>query len=140
MKHLNADLYQKSFKNLKKRQQKAKLLLLLAPPEKIELTDESILSALTIELKQASLRDAVKNVMSDLDLPKKRVYDLALTLKRIISHHKAVGVMFIANSKDFYKFKNWLSRPQVRPAALLRSSSEAIALRIGRRKHQKRLL
>ncbi|MEM7619223.1 MAG: 16S rRNA (cytidine(1402)-2'-O)-methyltransferase [Pseudomonadota bacterium] len=61
---------------------KGEIVILTSPPEKCNIDDNNILEALKNELKSNSLRDSVKRVCADFDLPKNRVYNLALTLSK----------------------------------------------------------
>jgi 16S rRNA (cytidine1402-2'-O)-methyltransferase len=61
---------------------KGEVVLLVAPPEAREATDDMIVERLTAALASESLRDAVKVVAEALKVPRTRVYDIALGLKR----------------------------------------------------------
>lgn len=61
---------------------KGELVLVIGPPVAQEVDDEQILSHLERLIEHGtSVRDSVSQVMSDLNLPKRRVYDLALNVK-----------------------------------------------------------
>jgi 16S rRNA (cytidine1402-2'-O)-methyltransferase len=61
---------------------RGEMVILVAPPALVEVTDEAILSSLRPLLAEQSLRDAAKAVADDLGVAKGRVYDLGLALKR----------------------------------------------------------
>lgn len=60
---------------------KGEVVVVVGPPLDRLITNADILEALVEALAEMSLRDAVKHVAQILDVAKKRVYDLALTLK-----------------------------------------------------------
>jgi 16S rRNA (cytidine1402-2'-O)-methyltransferase len=57
---------------------KGEVVILVGPPQKIEVTDEEITAQLAPALKEMSLRDAAKAVAEALGVPKSRVYELGL--------------------------------------------------------------
>lgn len=68
---------------LSSRELKGELVLIIGPPIIAEVTDEDIEQALKNHLTEgASVRDSVQDVMTGMNLPRKRVYDLALKLKK----------------------------------------------------------
>jgi 16S rRNA (cytidine1402-2'-O)-methyltransferase len=65
------------------REVKGEVVILVAPPsEPGEVTDAAISERLADALETMSLRDASKAVAEDLGVPKARVYDLGLAMKR----------------------------------------------------------
>ncbi len=68
---------------LETRDLKGEIVFIIGPPLEAEITDEDINEALKNHLSEgASVRDSVSEVMTGMNLPKKRVYDLALKLKK----------------------------------------------------------
>lgn len=68
---------------LSTRELKGEIVFIIGPPLKAAITDEDIIKALTNHFKEgASVRDSVHEVMSGFNLPRKRVYDLALKVKK----------------------------------------------------------
>lgn len=68
---------------LEKRDLKGEIVFIIGPPLTAEITDDEITEALKNHLSEgASVRDSVSEVMTGMSLPKKRVYDLALKLKK----------------------------------------------------------
>jgi len=68
---------------LENRDLKGEIVFIIGPPLLAAITDEEIAEALKNHLSEgASVRDSVSEVMTGLNLPKKRVYDLALKLKK----------------------------------------------------------
>ncbi|MGH1407017.1 MAG: 16S rRNA (cytidine(1402)-2'-O)-methyltransferase [Rhodomicrobiaceae bacterium] len=68
---------------LEERDLKGEIVFIIGPPLEAEITDEDINEALKNHLSEgASVRDSVSEVMTGMNLPKKRVYDLALKLKK----------------------------------------------------------
>jgi 16S rRNA (cytidine1402-2'-O)-methyltransferase len=62
---------------------RGEFVILVAPPNAgTEATDETIRSHLSTALADLSLRDAVKAVSEGLSVPRTRVYDLAIAMKR----------------------------------------------------------
>lgn len=61
---------------------KGEVVLLVAPPGDQEVTDDIIAARLVPALSSLSLRDAAKAVADALKVPRARVYDIALGLKR----------------------------------------------------------
>jgi len=63
---------------------RGEIVLLLAPASKDEaaLDDDEISALLAAEMQNGSLRDAVKSISVRLDLPRNRVYDLAVALRK----------------------------------------------------------
>lgn len=68
---------------IEERDLKGEIVFIIGPPLEAEITDEDINEALKNHLSEgASVRDSVSEVMTGMNLPKKRVYDLALKLKK----------------------------------------------------------
>jgi 16S rRNA (cytidine1402-2'-O)-methyltransferase len=68
---------------LETRDLKGEIVFIIGPPLEAEITDEDINEALKNHFSEgASVRDSVSEVMTGMNLPKKRVYDLALKLKK----------------------------------------------------------
>ena len=68
---------------LEARDLKGEIVFIVGPPLIAEITDEEIIEALKNHLSEgASVRDSVSDVMTGMNLPKKRIYDLALKLKK----------------------------------------------------------
>jgi 16S rRNA (cytidine1402-2'-O)-methyltransferase len=61
---------------------KGEMVILVGPPLAQAVTDDAILTRLEALLAEMSLRDAAKAVADELDVPKSRVYDLGLALRR----------------------------------------------------------
>lgn len=61
---------------------KGEVVIVVAPPGDIEVSDAMIEAKLTPALEDLSLRDASRVVADALHIPKARVYDLALAMKR----------------------------------------------------------
>ena len=61
---------------------RGEVVILVAPPEAADVTDAMIEAGLGPALERLSLRDAARAVAESLNVPKARVYDLALGLKR----------------------------------------------------------
>lgn len=61
---------------------KGEAVILVGPPQELEISDEAIASRLTAALSEMSLRDAAKAVADALGVPKGRVYDLGLQLRK----------------------------------------------------------
>jgi 16S rRNA (cytidine1402-2'-O)-methyltransferase len=57
---------------------KGEAVILVGPPQKVEVTDAEIAARLAPALKEMSLRDAAKAVAEALGVPKSRVYELGL--------------------------------------------------------------
>lgn len=69
--------------SLSARELKGEIVFIIGPPLKAARTDEDIIEALTNHFNEgASVRDSVQEVMSGFNLPRKRVYDLALKVKK----------------------------------------------------------
>ncbi len=64
---------------------RGEIAIVLAPPMAAEVTDDDIRSRLAAALATETTRDAARLVAEALNLPRARVYDLALSLKREIS-------------------------------------------------------
>lgn len=60
---------------------KGEIVILIGPPAERETTDTDIHTCLERALQDMSLRDAVRMVAQDLNVPRSRVYDLGLKLK-----------------------------------------------------------
>ncbi|HEY0520735.1 MAG TPA: 16S rRNA (cytidine(1402)-2'-O)-methyltransferase [Ilumatobacteraceae bacterium] len=58
------------------------VIVLQGAPARADVTDDEIRSALDLALTGHSRKDAVATVVGQLDVPKRRVYDLALTVDR----------------------------------------------------------
>ncbi len=65
-----------------KRDVKGEVVILVGPPIAGEVPDDAISNHLQTALEKMSLRDAAKAVAESLGVPKARVYDLGLALKR----------------------------------------------------------
>jgi 16S rRNA C1402 (ribose-2'-O) methylase RsmI len=61
---------------------KGEIVILVGPPEAVEVSDALITKKLTVALDTMSLRDAAAAIADLLSVPKSRVYDLGLTLRR----------------------------------------------------------
>ncbi|HJZ42272.1 MAG TPA: 16S rRNA (cytidine(1402)-2'-O)-methyltransferase [Hyphomicrobiaceae bacterium] len=61
---------------------KGEMVILVGPPPAEEVSDEAIIARLEALLAEMSLRDAAKAAAEELGVPKSRVYDLGLALKR----------------------------------------------------------
>lgn len=61
---------------------KGEVVILAAPPEAKEVSDETIAARLSAALGEMSVRDASKTVADALGVPRSRAYDLALALKQ----------------------------------------------------------
>lgn len=61
---------------------KGEAVILVGPPQELEISDEVIASRLAAALSEMSLRDAAKAVADALGVPKGRVYDLGLQLRK----------------------------------------------------------
>jgi 16S rRNA (cytidine1402-2'-O)-methyltransferase len=61
---------------------RGELVIVVAPPLAVTVSDEAISARLAILLANMSLRDAAKAVAEELGVPKARAYDLGLALKR----------------------------------------------------------
>lgn len=61
---------------------RGEIVILAAPPEAAEVADSLIAERLSAAFAELSLRDASKAVAEALGVPRSRVYDLALALKR----------------------------------------------------------
>lgn len=61
---------------------KGEIVILVAPPSATEVSDQEITSRLEHALNSASLRDAARSLADELNVPKTRIYDLGLKLKR----------------------------------------------------------
>jgi 16S rRNA (cytidine1402-2'-O)-methyltransferase len=64
------------------REVKGEIVILVGPPDDADVTDEAIIGRLEAALREHSLRDAAKAVAGMLGVPRARVYDLGLALKR----------------------------------------------------------
>jgi 16S rRNA (cytidine1402-2'-O)-methyltransferase len=64
------------------REVKGEVVILTGPPGVAEISDEAIASQLREALKGASLRDAARSIADGLAVPKARVYDIGLKLRR----------------------------------------------------------
>ncbi len=68
---------------LSTRDLKGELVVIIGPPVVAEVSDEDIEAALRSHfIEGASVRDSVKEVMEGMNLPRKRVYEIALRLKK----------------------------------------------------------
>jgi 16S rRNA (cytidine1402-2'-O)-methyltransferase len=61
---------------------KGEAVILVGPPQQGEVSDDDIAARLAAALEQMSLRDAAKAVADALGVPKSRVYDLGLRLRK----------------------------------------------------------
>jgi 16S rRNA (cytidine1402-2'-O)-methyltransferase len=61
---------------------RGEMVILVGPPVAEQVTDEAINARLEALLAEMSLRDAAKTAAEELGVPKSRVYDLGLALKR----------------------------------------------------------
>ena len=61
---------------------KGEAVILVGPPQQGEVSDDDIAARLSAALAQMSLRDAAKAVADALGVPKSRVYDLGLGLRK----------------------------------------------------------
>lgn len=61
---------------------KGEAVILVGPPQQGEVSDDDIAARLAAALEQMSLRDAAKAVAGALGVPKSRVYDLGLRLRK----------------------------------------------------------
>ena len=61
---------------------KGEVVILVGPPQEMTISDEAIAARLTVALADMSLRDAAKAVADALGVPKGRVYDLGLLLRK----------------------------------------------------------
>lgn len=61
---------------------RGEIAIVVAPPEAVAVSDEAIAAHLAAALESLSVRDASQVVAETLKVPKGRVYDLALALKR----------------------------------------------------------
>ena len=61
---------------------KGEIVILVAPPGETDVSDATIESQLAAAMETLSMRDAVRAVSDNLKIPKARVYDLALALKK----------------------------------------------------------
>jgi 16S rRNA (cytidine1402-2'-O)-methyltransferase len=61
---------------------RGEMVILIGPPIAAAITDDAIIGRLRPLLAETSLRDAAKALADDLGVPKGRVYDLGLALKR----------------------------------------------------------
>lgn len=68
---------------LKERDLKGELVVIVGPPERGEVSDEEIERALEAHVANgASMKDSVGLVVEAMDVPKRRVYDLSVGLKK----------------------------------------------------------
>ena len=63
-------------------EQRGEIVILVGPPQPSEATDEEILTCLEARLAQGSLRDVSREVAEMLGVASRRVYDLAVRMKR----------------------------------------------------------
>lgn len=63
-------------------EQRGEIVILVGPPQPSEVADEEILASLKERLARGSLRDASREVAEMLGVPRRRVYDLAVRMKR----------------------------------------------------------
>lgn len=63
-------------------EQRGAIVILVGPPQPSEVADEEILASLKERLARGSLRDASREVAEMLGVPRRRVYDLAVRMKR----------------------------------------------------------
>ena len=61
---------------------KGEMVILVGPPAAEAVTDETIVARLEPLLADMSLSDAARTVAEELGVPRSRVYDLGLSLKR----------------------------------------------------------
>lgn len=61
---------------------RGEFVLLVGPPAPSEISDEDIIHSLDTALARASVRDASREVAEVLGVPKSRVYDLAIRIRR----------------------------------------------------------
>ncbi len=61
---------------------KGEAVILVGPPQQGEVSDDDIAARLAVALEQMSLRDAAKAVAEALGVPKSRVYDLGLRVRK----------------------------------------------------------
>ena len=61
---------------------KGEAVILVGPPQQGEVSDDDIAARLAVALEQMSLRDAAKAVADALGVPKSRVYDLGLRVRK----------------------------------------------------------
>lgn len=61
---------------------RGEIVLLVAPPPQLEVSDEELTERLKAALTNASVRDASREVAEALGVPRSRVYDLAVRIKR----------------------------------------------------------
>lgn len=61
---------------------KGEVVIVVGPPQKLEITNADIASRLEVAMETMSLRDAAKAVAEALGVPKSRVYDLGLGKSR----------------------------------------------------------
>lgn len=61
---------------------KGEIVILVGPPQRGNVSDEAIAGRLAAALADMSLRDAAKAVADELGVPKTRVYDLGLQLRK----------------------------------------------------------
>jgi 16S rRNA (cytidine1402-2'-O)-methyltransferase len=64
------------------REWKGEIVILVGPPQRAEATDEAIRERLAAALAELSLRDAAHAVAEAMGVPRSRVYDLGLRLRR----------------------------------------------------------
>ena len=70
---------------------KGEIAIVVAPPMADWITDKTLTAALVTQLATATLKDAVRAVSDTFDVPRKRVYDLALSLKSTTSESDGGG-------------------------------------------------
>lgn len=61
---------------------KGEVVIVVGPPQKVEITDADITAQLQSALADTSLRDASKAIAEALGVPRTRVYDVGLRLTR----------------------------------------------------------
>jgi 16S rRNA (cytidine1402-2'-O)-methyltransferase len=61
---------------------RGEIVLLVGPPQRVEAADEAIRERLAAALAELSLRDAAQAVAEAMGVPRSRVYDLGLRLRR----------------------------------------------------------
>ena len=61
---------------------KGEIVIVISPPLPTEFSDADLETRLVEALNEMSLRDAAKAIADDLGVPRKRVYELGLTLRR----------------------------------------------------------